>query len=174
MANLSEVKRKKMLSFLETLRREHSDDDSIRAFAEIENMLNEKKYGLVWEKHEENVDLMIEKYIPVFKEEEEKYINCGELTNNFLIEGDNLQSLYLLEKTHKNRIDIIYIDPPYNTEKSGFTYDDKMVDTNDSYRHSKWLSFMERRLKIARELLAEKGVIFISIDNSELYNFYFR
>lgn len=170
MANLSEVKRKKMLSFLETLRREHSDDDFIRAFAEIENMLNEKKYGLVWEKHEENVDLMIEKYIPVFKEEEEKYINCGELTNNFLIEGDNLQSLYLLEKTHKNRIDIIYIDPPYNTEKSGFTYDDKMVDTNDSYRHSKWLSFMERRLKIARELLAEKGVIFISIDNSELYN----
>ncbi len=89
---------------------------------------------------------------------------------NFILEGDNLQSLYLLKKTHKKSIDLIYIDPPYNTEKSFFTYDDCMVDVNDYYRHSKWISFMNRRLKIAKDLLSKKGVIFISIDNSELYN----
>src|SRR5690625_5326483 len=68
---------------------------------------------------------------------------------NFLLEGDNLHSLYLLEKTHSNRIDIIYIDPPYNTRNS-LTYNDNKVGDDDSYRHSKWLSFMNRRLNLAK------------------------
>jgi adenine-specific DNA-methyltransferase len=86
---------------------------------------------------------------------------------HFLIEGDNLASLKLLEKTHKGKIDLIYIDPPYNTGSKDFIYDDAFVDKTDLFSHSKWLSFMECRLKIARRLLSECGSIFISIDDNE-------
>ena len=86
---------------------------------------------------------------------------------NYLIEGDNLHSLKILEKTHRGKIDVIYIDPPYNTGNRDFIYDDNYVDKNDGYRHSKWLSFMNNRLKFAKKLLKNKGVIFISIDDNE-------
>lgn len=86
---------------------------------------------------------------------------------NFLLEGDNLHSLKLLEKTHKGKIDVIYIDPPYNTGNKDFIYNDSFVDKTDGYSHSKWLSFMSERLEIARELLSDEGVIFISIDENE-------
>lgn len=169
MANLSQKKREEMLCFLETLRREHTDDKSTRAIAEIENMLNEKKYGLVWEKHKEQVDDDLEEKIPLFTEIEEKRINKDTSENyNFLIEGDNLHSLYLLDKTHKESIDCIYIDPPYNTGNNDFIYNDCYVGKEDSYRHSKWLSFMSRRMEIAYRLLSPKGVMFISIDEHEI------
>lgn len=171
MANLSKQKRDKMIEFLEALKEQHKDDDSIRAFNEIENHLREKKYGLVWEEHSEQVDEMIVKNIPVFSEDIERKIECdSELPYNFILEGDNLQSLYLLEKTHKGKIDVIYIDPPYNTTNEGFTYDDKKVDKNDVYCHSKWISFMEKRIKLAKELLSSNGVLFISIDDNEYQN----
>jgi adenine-specific DNA-methyltransferase len=170
-ANLSKIKRERMLEFLESLKAEHTDDKSIRAFTEIENQLRDKKYGLVWEEHTERVDELLEDNIPVFIEDKHRQIaTSADGFYNFILEGDNLQSLYLLEKTHKGSIDVIYIDPPYNTLKSGFTYNDTMVDMTDDYRHSKWLSFMNVRLKIAKQLLSPKGVVFISIDNSELYN----
>lgn len=86
---------------------------------------------------------------------------------NFLLEGDNLHSLYLLEKTYKEKIDIIYIDPPYNTGKEDFIYNDKIIDELDGYKHSKWLSFMDRRIRIAKELLTKSGIILISIDENE-------
>lgn len=86
---------------------------------------------------------------------------------DFLIEGDNLASLHLLERTHKSRIDLIYIDPPYNTGHEDFIYNDKMIDNTDGYRHSKWLSFMNERLLIAKKLLTCNGVMFISIDDNE-------
>lgn len=86
---------------------------------------------------------------------------------NFLLEGDNLHSLKLLEKTHQGKIDVIYIDPPYNTGNKDFIYNDSFVDKTDGYSHSKWLSFMSERLEIARELLSDEGVIFISIDDNE-------
>ena len=92
----------------------------------------------------------------------------GEL--NFLLEGDNLASLKLLEKTHRGKIDVIYIDPPYNTGNKDFIYDDDYVDSNDQFKHSKWLSFMKPRLTVARNLLDEKGVILISIDDNEQAN----
>lgn len=169
MANLSQQKRQRMLDFLEALRKEHTDDESIRAFTEIENHIRDKKYGLVWEEHEENVDVMIRTHIPVFIEEKEKKINFSQDGNySFILEGDNLQSLYLLEKTHKGMIDVIYIDPPYNTGNDDFTYNDKIISSEDSFRHSKWLSFMAERLKIARALLKEDGIIFISIDGNEV------
>lgn len=168
MANLSQIKRQRMIDFLETLKKEHTDDESIRAFTEIENQLRDKKYGLVWEEHSEHVDEMLADNIPILTEDTERKITSS--VNgvwNFIIEGDNLQSLYLLEKTHRGAIDLIYIDPPYNTGEQDFVYDDNYVDTNDTYRHSKWLSFMSERLQIASRLLAPEGFIFISIDDKE-------
>jgi len=91
----------------------------------------------------------------------------GKAPNHILIEGDNLHALTALTFTHEGKIDVIYIDPPYNTGNKDFKYNDSFVDKEDSYRHSKWLSFMDKRLRIAKRLLSEKGVIFISIDDNE-------
>lgn len=171
MANLSQQRREKMLAFLETLKEQHSDDDSLIAIGEIEKELKAKKYGLVWEEHEEAVDVQMKTQIPVFTEVKEREICADESgAYNFLLEGDNLHSLYLLEKTHKDFIDIIYIDPPYNTGSKDFVYDDSYIVKEDGYRHSKWLSFMEKRLIIAKNLLVRHGVIFIHIDDNEYAN----
>ena len=167
MANLSQIKRDRMKAFLETLKELNTRDEQIRAINEIENFLDEKRYGLIWEEHEEQIDIMIRENIPVFTEDEsKKIISDPEKPMNFLLEGDNLHSLYLLEKTHKGKIDIIYIDPPYNTNNS-LTYDDSRVSKEDTFRHSKWLSFIERRIKVAKNLLSEDGVIYVSIDDNE-------
>jgi len=172
MPNLSQLKRQRMLAFLDTIREEHKDDDEVLiALGEIENELTSKKYGLVWEQHEEAVDAQMRDNIPVFTEVIEREINVapGE-RYNFLLEGDNLHSLRLLEKTHKGMIDVIYIDPPYNTGNKDFVYDDAFVDTLDGFRHSKWLSFISVRLRIARNLLKENGVLVISIGYHEVNN----
>ena len=170
--NLSQKKRQRMLEFLARLREEHKDDDStLTAIGEIENELNSKKYGLVWESHEEAVDVKMQTHIPVFTEDTEKEIVAvPDGDYNFLLEGDNLHSLYLLEKTHKGRIDVIYIDPPYNTGTNDFIYNDKYIGRDDSFFHSKWLSFMSARLKISRRLLSDAGIIFISINDIECPN----
>ncbi len=170
MANLSQQKRERMMEFLSKLKEEHKEDDSVLiALGEIEAELNAKKYGLVWEEHEENVDVMMKDNIPVFTECKDKEITASDSTAyNFLLEGDNLHSLYLLEKTHKGKIDIIYIDPPYNTGGTEFRYDDAIVVKEDGFKHSKWLSFMKRRLVIARKLMSDDGIIFISIDDNEV------
>lgn len=166
--NISKLKRERMLNFLEILKEKNSDDDSIRAINEIETQINDKKYGLIWEEHEENVDIQLENKIPVFNELNDKnIINSKNNEYNFLLEGDNLHSLYLLEKTHRGKIDFIYIDPPYNTGNKDFVYNDKYIEDEDGYKHSKWLSFMERRLKIAHNLIKNDGVTFISIDKNE-------
>lgn len=169
MPNLSQLKRERMVGFLHELKATHSDDVSIMALNEIENELLSKKYGLIWEQHEENVDVMMRKNVPVFSEVKEYEIvsDTKKEDYNFLLEGDNLHSLKLLEKTHRGRIDAIYIDPPYNRGKNDFVYDDKFVESEDSFKHSKWLSFMAERLKIAKNLLSKDGVIFISIDDNE-------
>ena len=122
MANLSQEKRQRMLAFLDTIRQEHKDDDDVLiALGEIESELNAKKYGLVWEQHEEAVDVMMRTHIPVFTEDASKEITTSAGgVYNFLLEGDNLHSLRLLEKTHRGRIDVIYIDPPYNTRSKDF------------------------------------------------------
>ena len=170
MANLSQIRREQMLSFLETLKEQHSDDESLIAINQIERELTAKKYGLVWEEHEEEVDEKMKTHIPVFTEDVSKEIvgNPDSDDFNFLLEGDNLHSLKLLEKTHKGKIGVIYIDPPYNTGNKDFVYDDSLIGGDDGFRHSKWLSFMKNRLSIARDLLTNDGVIFISIDDNEI------
>lgn len=163
------MKRERMLAFLDRIREEHKEDDKIlTALGEIENELTSKKYGLVWEKHEESVDVKMQDNIPVFTEVTDKEIYADVSGNyNFLLEGDNLHSLRLLEKTHRGKIDVIYIDPPYNTKNKDFIYDDAFVDVTDGYRHSKWISFMAERLDIAAKLLSDSGCAFISIDDNE-------
>lgn len=170
MANLSQIKRQRMLEFLEKIKEEHSGDDTaLVAINEIESELNDKKYGLVWEEHQEQVDVEMIKKVPVFSEQADKEITVDEtLPYNFLLEGDNLHSLKLLEKTHKGKIDLIYIDPPYNTGHEDFMYDDKYIKEDDTFRHSMWLSFMNNRLSIARNLLTEQGAIFIQISDIEV------
>jgi len=171
--NLSKQKRETLLNHIEEIRtflNKSLNDENARNLAgylnELTSEINGQKYGLVFEEHKEAIDEKLENNLPVLTEEKELFVgNGGEM--NFLLEGDNLASLQLLEKTHKGKIDVIYIDPPYNTGNKDFIYDDDFVDSADSFRHSKWLSFMEKRLRIARELLSEKGVIFISIDDNE-------
>lgn len=169
MPNLSQIKRQRMMDFLACIKEERKDDDAMLiALGEIENELNAQKYGLVWEEHEEAVDVKMRTHIPVFKEDTEKEITtaAGE-AYNFLLEGDNLHSFRLLEKTHLGKIDVIYIDPPYNRGKDDFVYDDNYVGTEDTFKHSKWLSFMEKRLRITYSFLLEGGLMFVSIDDNE-------
>ena len=131
-----------------------------------------KKYGLVWEEKKEDVEERLREQLPLLTEVKERAIISSEADapNHLLIEGDNLEALTALSYSHEGKIDVIYIDPPYNTGNKDFVYNDSYVDSEDSYRHSKWLSFMHKRLKIAKRLLSDKGVIFISIDDNEQAN----
>ncbi|TAN15225.1 MAG: site-specific DNA-methyltransferase [Chitinophagaceae bacterium] len=141
------------------------------------NLVNtKKKYGLVWEDKPEEVEEQLRDNLPVLKEVKEKAIlyspPSGEpveadAPNHILIEGDNLHALTTLTFTHEGKIDVIYIDPPYNTGSNDFRYNDNYVDKEDNFRHSKWLSFMYKRLKSAKNILKRNGVIFISINEEE-------
>ena len=168
--NLSKIRRDKMLNTISEIKKSITDEQTLTNLSMIENELTKKKYGLVWEEHEERVDKELETQIPTFEDIKEKEIISNQNDKfNFLLEGDNLHSLYLLEKTHKEKIDVIYIDPPYNTGNNDFKYSDSFVSKEDDYRHSKWLSFLQRRLEIAYKILKEDGLICISIDDNELY-----
>lgn len=153
--NLSKIKRDKMLETINDLKKNITDEKTLTNLSLIENELTKKKYGLIWEEHEERVDKELETKIPTFEDIKEKQIKSCDGKYNFLLEGDNLHSLYLLEKTHKNRIDVIYIDPPYNTGNNDFIYNDNYIVSDDGYKHSKWLSFMKRRLEIAKNILSK-------------------
>lgn len=168
--NLSKIKREKMLKTINAIKKNISDEETLTNLSIIENELTKKKYGLIWEEHEERVDKELETQIPTFEEIKDKEIVSNQNDKfNFLLEGDNLHSLYLLEKTHLGKIDVIYIDPPYNTGNKDFIYGDVLLNKEDEFKHSKWLSFMEKRLSIANKILKDTGVIFISIDDNELF-----
>lgn len=138
------------------------------------------KYGLYWLDCPEAFDAESENKIPVLEEVPDNEIrNSDGKPTHILIEGDNYHALTCLNFTHRGKIDVIYIDPPYNTGKDFFYKDKRTLDKypngeqingNHSLRHSAWLSFMEKRLKIAKWLLRDTGVIFISINDSEQAN----
>lgn len=119
----------------------------------------QKRYGLVWEDKPEDVEKRLCDELPVLIEDKEKAIisSYADAPNHILIEGDNLEALTTLAYTHEGKVDVIYIDPPYNTGNKDFVYNDSFVDREDSYRHSKWLSFMNKRLRIAKQLLSTGG-----------------
>lgn len=130
--------------------------------------LEKERYGLVWEDKEEDVAKRCEAELPLLEEDCSREIVCDPtLPYNIIIEGDNYHSLYALSFTHKKSIDVIYIDPPYNTGNNDFIYNDSCVDKTDQFRHSKWLSFMSKRLRLAKNLMSKRGLIFISIDDIE-------
>lgn len=174
--NVSKQKRDRLVEKINKIKKyvasAKQDENTARLLtyiADIEKDIKGKKYGLVFEEHREAIDEILEQNTPVLTEEKDLFIdNGGQM--NFLIEGDNLAALQLLEKTHKGKIDLIYIDPPYNTGNKDFIYDDNFVDDNDGYKHSKWISFIEKKLKIAHKLLGSDGFIMISINDIELCN----
>lgn len=174
--NISKGKREDLLNKIAEIRsfiaKSEQDKNTAQLMAylgDLEKDVNGKKYGLVFEEHRESIDEVLDNYTPVLTEDEDLFIDNGGNVN-FLIEGDNLASLKLLEKTHRGRIDLIYIDPPYNTKKKDFVYNDKIVDANDTFKHSKWTSFIYNRIKAARTLLSNDGTIFISISDIELFS----
>ncbi len=146
---------------------EYTKDELIK---ELQLLKKQKKYGLVWEDHKEEVVERCKTEAPILVSKEDKRIKDKDLNKpkNILIEGDNYHALQVLNYTHKNKIDVIYIDPPYNTGNKDFIYNDSFVDREDTFRHSKWLSFMEKRLVLAKKILKNDGVIFISIDDNEM------
>lgn len=148
--NISKQKRENLLNKIKEIRtfisaapQDENTGNLLSYLSDLEKDVNGKKYGLVFEEHREEIDEVLDTHTPVLTEEKDLFIdNGGQM--NFLIEGDNLASLKLLQKTHKNSIDLIYIDPPYNTGNKDFIYDDCYVDSEDGFRHSKWISFMSK------------------------------
>ncbi len=127
------------------------------------------RFGLVWERKEiEHEKAVNDDFVAL---DFDPALSCGEAPyRNLIIEGDNFDALRYLRMTHAGKIKCIYIDPPYNTGNRDFIYNDRFVDKEDAYRHSKWLEFMYRRLQLAKDLLAEDGMIFVSIDDNEAFN----
>lgn len=153
-----------------------TEQEILKLQKEIEKLKKEnadlkkkKKFGLVWEDREREKNIDDGEYYPYLVQKGEGFgFDNGDSNKNILIEGDNYHALEILQYTHKGKIDVIYIDPPYNTgKKKEFKYGDRWIDADDSYRHSYWLSFMNKRLKLAKTLLSSNGIIFISIDDNE-------
>lgn len=146
--NISKQKRENLVNKIKDIRsyiakaeQDENTGNMLLYLNELEKEIKAKKYGLVFEEHREGIDELLDTHTPVLTEEKELFINNGGQMN-FLIEGDNLAALQLLMKTHREKIDLIYIDPPYNTGQNDFVYDDCFVDKEDGFRHSKWLSFI--------------------------------
>jgi adenine-specific DNA-methyltransferase len=151
-------------------KKDYSQLSKEELIAEITQLKKRKKYGIVWEEKEEDVVTQCKKEIPVLTENEDLAItkNPGGPTN-ILIEGDNYHTLSVLNYTHSGKIDVIFIDPPYNTGNKSWKYNNQYVDKDDEYRHSKWLSFIKQRLSLTRSLLKDDGIFVITIDDYEVF-----
>lgn len=140
----------------------------------VEKLESKKKYGLVWDEERvpEQVVLDCRENLPVLTEVKEREIQTSdEEPTHILIEGDNYHALSVLNYTHAGKIDLIYIDPPYNTGAKDWKYNNKYVDDNDTWAHSKWLQMMKNRLVLARNLLkSDTGVLIVTIDEHEVHN----
>lgn len=135
---------------------------------DVEGNPYKKKYGLIWEDKPEQFEAESVARIPVLKRDSSKSLQQDSAKpTHVLIQGDNFHALKVLAYTHERAVDVIYIDPPYNTGNKDFRYNDKFVDREDGYRHSKWLSFMAKRLRLAKTLLSDTGVLVVSIDDNE-------
>jgi adenine-specific DNA-methyltransferase len=142
----------------------------IRALeAEIEGLKKRKKYGLVWEAKPEDVVLQCQESIPILRDVKSKRVVTDKsLPMNLLIEGDNYHALSALNYTHQNKIDLIYIDPPYNTGARDWKYNNDFVDEADPWKHSKWVAQIHRRLLLSKRLLKPDGALIVAIDDYEI------
>jgi adenine-specific DNA-methyltransferase len=135
---------------------------------EYRELLKRKKFGIVWEDSNEDIVEKCKSSLPILKNLQTKTILTNkDAINHVFIEGDNYHALSVLNYTHRKKIDVIYIDPPYNTGSKSWKYNNRYVEKEDRYRHSKWLSFMAKRLRLAKYLLTERGVIIVAIDDYE-------
>ncbi len=140
-----------------------------RLIEEIRQLSSRKKYGLVWEDKPEKVVERCKDELPVLEEVPDRTIEEPSTdATSIIIEGDNYHALSVLNYTHAGKFDAIYADPPYNTGAKNWIYNNNYVDGNDAFRHSKWLSFMEKRLRLARSLLKPEGIIVVTIDDYEI------
>lgn len=139
------------------------------ARAEAATLRGRTRFGLVWEERPEDVEHLMDKNLPVIRHNARLDVegHAPQDRPHILIEGDNLHALTVLQATHAEVVDVIYIDPPYNTGND-FIYNDKLVDEADRWRHSSWLSFMSKRLRLAHDLLKAGGHLFVSIDDNEM------
>jgi adenine-specific DNA-methyltransferase len=137
----------------------------------VDKLQGKKKYGLVWDEDRlpEEVVTDCQDKFPVLKEVKGKEITTDEnKPTHILIEGDNYHVLSVLNYTHKGKVDFVYIDPPYNTGSRDWRYNNDYVDDTDTFRHSKWLQFMKNRLDLAKNILADDGIICVTIDDYEM------
>ena len=135
----------------------------------IDLVNTKKKYGIIWEEKREEVEDQLLDHLPILIEDKDKAIVNGEnFPNHLLIESDNLHALTTLCFTHEGKIDTLYFDPPYNTGNKSWRYNNDYVEKEDTFRHSKWLSFMAKRLRIAKRLMAPDGTIVVTIDDYEV------
>ena len=119
------AKIKEIRNYIAAALQDENTGNLLSYLSDLEKDVKGKKYSLVFEEHREEIGEVLDTHTPVLTEDKELFIdNGGQM--NFLIEGDNLASLHLLEKTHKGKIDLIYIDPPYNILKEGFTYSENL------------------------------------------------
>jgi len=129
------------------------------------------RFGLVWEANEIERDRALNQDFVALDLDPE--LSCparAEAWKNLIIEGDYFDALRYLKMTFAGRVKCIYIDPPYNTGNKDFVYNDRFVDKEDLWRHSKWCEFMYQRLTLAKDLLTQDGIIFVSIDDNELHD----
>lgn len=136
---------------------------------EIKKLKDRKKYGLVWEEKPEDVVLQCKENVPILREvKNRKIVSDNSEPNNLLVEGDNYHSLSVLNYTHQGKVDLIYIDPPYNTGATDWKYNNDYVDDTDPWRHSKWVSWMQKRLSLSKRLLKSSGSLIVAIDDYEV------
>lgn len=151
------------------MKKDYSKLDKEELIKIIEKLESHKRYGLIWdeEKVKEQFEKDSENAIPVLKEKKSKEIINKNGPVNIFIEGDNYHALSVLNFTHQSKIDVIYIDPPYNTGNKTWRYNNSFVESEDSFKHSKWISFMSKRLKLAKSLLKDDGIMVVAIDDYE-------
>jgi adenine-specific DNA-methyltransferase len=177
--------------FPEAFHEDGVDFDALRALLGLEGGAAKERYSFTWAGKQDALLSLQTRSTAALKPDPSESVNWDS-TQNLFIEGDNLEVLKLLYKSYYGRVKMIYIDPPYNTEND-FIYPDDYTDSMGNYlrvteqvdddglaksskleisgrKHSKWLSMMYPRLFVARQLLREDGVIFISIDDHEVHN----
>ena len=171
--NVSKQKREDLLNkikeirtFISTAPQDENTGNLLSYLSDLEKDVNGKKYGLVFEEHREEIDEVLDTHTPVLTEDADLFIdNGGQM--NFLIEGDNLASLQLLEKTHKGKIDLIYIDPPFDskadykkkidlrgigtTQSDSTSFEEKQY--GDIWTNDEYLQFMYERLLLMLSLI---------------------
>jgi adenine-specific DNA-methyltransferase len=152
-------------------KRDYSSWTKEELIKELRKVEKRKKYGIVWEDRPEKVAELCKEKLPVLTEDKTKKIEADDKKPvNILIEGDNYHALSVLNYTHKGKFDVVYIDPPFNTGAKNWKYNNNYVDKDDAFRHSKWLSLMQKRLRLAKSLLKRNGVFICAIDENELWH----